>query len=184
MGQPKQLLRWGNASLIEHQIKTLIKTGNPVNVILGFSSDLIIPLIENYPVSIFVNTGWESGMGSSVSFGILQVIQKYPIADGVLICLLDQPLVTASYLKKMADTWQPGLQQIVASQSVSGWTGVPAIFDKYYFQDLSKLKNDQGARKIIQQHEKHVILVESGELIEDMDTPNTYQQLWRKFSSK
>jgi molybdenum cofactor cytidylyltransferase len=39
MGQPKQLLAWGNTTLIEHQIRTLIKTGNPVNVVLGFNSN-------------------------------------------------------------------------------------------------------------------------------------------------
>jgi molybdenum cofactor cytidylyltransferase len=184
MGQPKQLLPWGNSTLIEHQIKTLVKTGNPVNVILGFNSEVIIPLIENFMVSIFLNADWESGIGSSISFGILQIIQKYPKAEGVLICLLDQPLITTSYYKRMSDRWQPGFQQIMVSQSGSGWTGVPVLFDKYYFQDLLKLKNDQGAKNIIQQHEKHVIIVEGGELIEDMDTPNTYQQLWRKFSSK
>jgi molybdenum cofactor cytidylyltransferase len=184
MGQPKQLLPWGNSTLIEHQIKILIKTGNPVNVILGFKSDFILPIIENYTVNIFINADWESGIGSSISFGITQIMQKYPMADGALICLLDQPLVTTSYYKRMSDNWQPGSQQIMVSKSGSGWTGVPVLFDKYYFQDLSKLKNDQGARKIIQQHEKHVIIVEGGELIEDMDTPSTYQQLWHKFSSK
>jgi len=184
MGQPKQLLPWGNTTLIEHQIKTLAKTGNPVNVILGFNSDHIIPLIEKYQVSIFINDDWESGIGSSISFGILQIMQKYPEADGVLICLLDQPLITTSYFMRMLNAWQPDSQQIIVSQSVSGWTGVPVLFDKHYFNDLLKLKNDQGAKKIIQQHEGHVTIMKGGEVIEDMDTPNTYQQLWRKFSSK
>jgi molybdenum cofactor cytidylyltransferase len=180
MGQPKQLLAWGNESLIEHQIKTLIETGNPVNVILGFNSNLIIPLIEKYKANIYINPDWESGMGSSISFGIQQIMHKYTHAKGVLICLLDQPLVTASFLKRMIDAWQPGDQQIVASRSVSGWTGVPVLFDKYYFHDLLEVENDQGAKKIIQQYEKNVILVDAGELIEDMDTFDSYQQLLHK----
>jgi molybdenum cofactor cytidylyltransferase len=181
MGQPKQLLPWGKISLIEHQVRTLIKIGSPVNVILGYNSDLIIPLIENYPVNIFINADWERGMGSSVSFGIHQIRRRYPKADGVLICLLDQPLVTTSYFKRMSDTWQPESRQIVASQSSSGWTGVPVIFDKCYFRDLSGLKNDEGAKKIIRKYEKHVIYLEAGELIADVDTPQTYQQLLHKY---
>jgi molybdenum cofactor cytidylyltransferase len=180
MGQPKQLLAWGNESLIEHQIRTLIKTGNPVNVVLGYSSNLIIPLIETYPVNIFINDNWESGMGSSVSSGILQIIRKYPDANGVLICLLDQPLVTTAYYKKMSDTFQKGFQQILVSRSDSGWKGVPVLFDRCYFNDLLKLSMDEGAKKIIRQHEEKVIILDGGELLEDIDSPETYKLLLKK----
>ncbi len=181
MGQPKQLLPWGNTTLIEHQIRSLIKTGNPVNVILGFSANLIIPLIENYTVNIFNNNEWERGMGSSISFGILQIISKYPGADGVLISLLDQPLVPTSYFKKMSEMFQPGFRQILVSKSDAGWTGVPVLFDKCYFKDLSELRKDEGAKKIIQQHEENVIILEGGEIMDDIDSPESYKQLWNRY---
>ncbi len=181
MGQPKQLLAWGNTTLIEHQIRTLIKTGNPVNVVLGFNSDLIVPIIEHYKVNIFINNNWENGMGSSISLGISQIIRRFPKPAGVLITLLDQPLVTASYYKEILGLYQPGFKQILASHSASGWTGVPVLFDKYYYKDLTRLKNDEGAKKIIKQHEKNVIIVECGEITEDMDTPQSYEQLLRKY---
>jgi molybdenum cofactor cytidylyltransferase len=181
MGQPKQLLPWGNITLIENQIRTLIKTGNPVNVVLGSDSNLIIPLIETYPVTIFINNEWERGMGSSISFGIAQITQKYPKADGVLICLLDQPLITTSHLKKMLDNFHHGSQQILVSRSVSGWTGVPVLFDQCYFNDLSKLRNDEGAKKIIQQHEEKVIILDGGEIMEDIDSPESYKELLNKY---
>lgn len=184
MGQPKQLLPWGDTTLIEHQVKTLMKTGNPVNLILGFDSDLIIPIIENYMVSYFVNADWESGMGSSVSFGISQIIRQYPKADGALICLLDQPLITSEYLVKMIGDFPPGRRKILASHSSSGWTGVPVIFDKYYFKELAELKNDEGAKKIIQQQEKNLITEECDDITDDMDTPESYQKLWNKYADR
>jgi len=181
MGQPKQLMPWGEQTLIEHQIQTLLKTDHPVNVVLGSNSNLIIPVIEQFPVSIFINTDWESGMGSSISLGINQIIQLFPDANGVLITLLDQPLLTASYLKKMLDTFPPGSQQILVSRSASGWTGVPALFDECYFKELTELKNDEGAKKVVKLHEKRVILIDGGDILDDMDTPETYQQLLSKF---
>ena len=181
MGQPKQLLSWGNQTLIEHQIQTLLKTGNPVTVVLGSNSNLIVPVIAKYGVDIFINTDWESGMGSSISHGISQIIQKFPEADGVLITLVDQPLITTSYIEKMLGTYQPGLQQILVSHSASGWTGVPVLFDKCYFKELSELKNEEGAKKIVNRHEERVILLDGGELLEDMDTMQTYQQLLEKY---
>jgi molybdenum cofactor cytidylyltransferase len=181
MGQPKQLLPWGNGTLIEHQVLTLIKTGHPVNVVIGSGSNLIIPLIENYTVNIFINKEWEKGMGSSLSHGILQITGKYPGAAGVLVCLLDQPMIPSSYFKKMLEMFQPGTRQILVSQSVSGWTGVPVLFDKCYFNELSKLNSDEGAKKIIQQFEKNVIYIEGGEILEDIDSPRSYQKLLNKY---
>jgi len=180
MGKPKQLLPWGEQTLIEHQIQTLLKTDNSVNVVLGSNSNLIIPVIEKYPVNIFINSDWERGMGSSISFGIQQIIQNFPEAEGVLITLLDQPLLTTSYFEKMLDDFQPGSQQILISRSSSGWTGVPVLFDQCYFNELTGLKNDEGAKKIVKRHEKKVILLDGGELLVDMDTMQTYQQLLNK----
>ena len=180
MGQPKQLLPWGNQTLIEHQIEILQDTGNPINVVIGSNSDLVIPVIEKCPVNILVNTNWANGMGSSISLGINQIIQKFPNAKGVMITLLDQPLITTAFFKKMVDAYQPSSQQILVSHSASGWTGVPVLFDALYFKDLTQLKNDEGARKIIKRNEEHVILLEGGEMLEDMDTPEKYLQLLGK----
>jgi molybdenum cofactor cytidylyltransferase len=184
MGQPKQLLPWGKSTLIEHQIKSLISTGNPVNVVLGSSADLIIPIIKDYKISIFINNSWESGMGSSLSLGISQIMTLFPKTCGALITLLDQPLISASYYEKMIGLFQPGLQQILASHSASGWTGVPVLFDKHYFEELKMLKNDEGAKKVIRQHEENVIVVECDEIMEDMDTPESYELLLKKYINK
>jgi len=181
MGQPKQLLSWGEQTLIEHQIQTLLNTGNPVNVVIGSNSDLIIPVIEKFPANILINADWESGMGSSISFGIRQINQLFPEAEGVLITLLDQPLLTASYFQKMLGAFQPGSQQILVSRSSSGWTGVPVLFDKCYFKELAELGNDEGAKKVFKRHEKSIIFLDGGELLEDMDTPETYQKLLSKY---
>jgi molybdenum cofactor cytidylyltransferase len=181
MGKPKQLLPWGSTTLIEHQIQILVKTGYPVNVILGFGSDIIIPLIKKYPVNIFSNDKWENGIGSSVSAGITQVIRKFPKAAGVLISLLDQPLLTTDYFENMLGSYKPGAHKILVSQSVSGWRGVPALFDKYYFKDLLKLKDDEGAKKIIQRFEKNIIVVEGGKILEDMDTPESYKRMLSEY---
>jgi molybdenum cofactor cytidylyltransferase len=184
MGQPKQLLPWGEQTLIEHQIQTLLKTDNPVNIVIGSHSNLILPVIEKFQVNIFINKDWESGMGSSISFGILQMIRKFPEAEGVLITLLDQPLLTTSYIEKMLGAFLPGTQQILVSHSASGWTGVPVLFDQCYFKELSGLKNDEGAKKIVKHHEENVILLDGGELLADMDTPETYQQLLNKYINR
>ena len=180
MGQPKQLLSWGNVTLIEHQIITLVKTGNPVNVVLGCNSDLIIPQIEKYKINIIINKRWKEGMGSSISCGISRIIKTFPESNGVLIALLDQPLITTDYIERMIDGYRPGCKQILVSQSDSGWIGVPALFDKFYFKYLLKLINDEGAKKIINLFEEKVNILNCNDLMEDFDTPQAYQLLLKK----
>ena len=183
MGRPKQLLPWGELTLIEHQISVLQKTGNPVNVVLGFNSDSIIPLIERYSINIFINNNWNNGMGGSISVGIDNIKRLFPEAEGVFITLLDQPNVTDSYLEKMKSSFHHGHRQILVSQSTSGWRGVPALFDKCYFSELAKLSNDEGARKIIQKYSDNVIPLDGGDLLEDFDTPESYALLLSKYLS-
>lgn len=183
MGQPKQLLPWGPVTLIEHQVQTLLKTGHPVHVVLGSNSNLTMPLISKYEVEIVINPHWKSGMGSSISLGISQIIQKLPDAKGVLITLLDQPMVTTSYFGQILEAFQPGLQQIIVSHSASGWTGVPGIFDQCYFKELTGLKDDQGAKQITRRYPENIILLEGGELLDDMDNMATYQQLLERYGN-
>ncbi len=181
MGQPKQLLPWGKQTLIEHQIQVMLKTTQPVFVVVGAFSELVLSIVQNYPIQIVINDNWEQGMGTSLSLGISHVKQKFPDVNGVLITLLDQPLIATSYLQKMLDVFQSGSRQIIVSQSASGWTGVPVLFDEYYFSELSELKSDEGAKKIIKRHEENLILLDGDELLEDIDTPETYQQLLKKY---
>ena len=183
MGQPKQLLPWGEKTLIEHQIQIRLFTGLNIIVVLGGNADKILHVIENLPVTIAVNSDWKNGMGSSLAFGISVQNKKFPESAGVLISLLDQPLVTTSYLEKMFSSFQSGHRQIIVSQAASGWIGVPALFDKYYYEELKMLNGDEGAKSIIKKHTQDVKSLQC-DLLEDIDTPEAYQKLLKKFDAK
>ena len=123
-------------------------------------------------------------MGSSIALGINRLSNKFPAAVGALIMLLDQPLVTADYVQRMTDTFQPGIQQIIASGYASGQTGVPALFDRFYFEELQNLTGVEGAKKIIYKHYNAVKCIEGINLTNDMDTPEDYHHLFDRFFNK
>lgn len=180
MGSPKQLLPWGKLTLVEHQIETLLKTGNPVNVVLGANSNLVLPLIKKYKINIFFNSNWKNGMGTSIASGAEQLCNKFPKADGFLITLLDQPLMTSKYIQKLINEFQVGNKQIIVSKAASGWQGVPALFDRFYFSELKNLKGEEGAKKIIVKYADAVKKIQCSDLLEDIDTPESYQKLVQK----
>lgn len=184
MGQPKQLLRWGEQTLIEYKIQLLLKTGQPLVVVLGANSGLIIPVIKKYEASIILNNNWEKGMGTSVSCGIRKVELDFPNANAVLIALPDQPLIPLSHYLALFNTFQKEKRQIIASKSESGWQGVPALFDRFYFEELQKLNGETGAKTIIRQYPANVISLLCNEITEDVDTPENYRAALHRFSGE
>lgn len=182
LGSPKQLLPWGNQTLIEFQIQKLLKTGRPVVVVLGANSEKIIPLIQSMSIRIIVNKRWQNGMGSSVSCGMNEIEKHFPDADGVMISLVDQPLISFAHYEKMLNLFKKGEDQIIASRSASGWLGVPAVFGKKYFNALKNLQAGKGARDIIRNNEKFCLPVECPEIVDDIDTYESYQQILEKFN--
>ncbi|WP_303924388.1 nucleotidyltransferase family protein [Draconibacterium sediminis] len=177
MGQPKPLLSWWEQTLIEHQLNTLLATGNPIVVVLGNQAENIIPLLNDLPVKFTINENWEQGMGTSIASGVKFVEQLFPACNGVLITLIDQPLLTTDHLNTLLADFEPGEQQIIVSQANSGWQGVPVIFDRFYFNELSELSGKQGAKTIFRNYIHQVKAIACGDILEDMDTPAQYIKL-------
>lgn len=177
MGQPKQLLRWGNSTLIENRVEILLDCGNPLYVVLGSEAKKISSLLKKYPVRLVFNPHWEKGMGTSVASGMKQLLAELPSADAVLFALVDQPLVTASHFCLLIEKIEVGKEQILVSRSDSGWEGVPAVFDRFYFTELENLDGKLGAKTLIGKHPENVISINAGNLLADMDTPERYREL-------
>lgn len=184
MGSSKQLLQWGKITLIEHQITTLLNTDHPLSVILGAYSEKIISLIDKFPIKIYKNDEWERGMGDSIAFGVRQLLNMDTTIDGILISLIDQPLITTAHFKKMLRLYQKGKDQIIVSRSEKKWSGAPVLFDKKYFNELQSLSGDKGAKAVISNHKHSIQYVKSINILQDMDTPESYNALLNKFKLK
>ena len=182
MGEPKQLLRWGNKSLIQFQMDTIAPTSDQFYVTLGAYADLIEPLLKSSNAEVIRYEYWENGMGNSLAFSIQQILQSNRITDGVLISLIDQPLVKASHYLKMRAVFEKGKKQIIVSESDLGWLGVPVLFDAHYFEELQSLSGEEGAKKMIKKYSKNTTLVKAGKTLVDMDTPEMYRKLHDEFS--
>ena len=180
MKQPKQLLHWGDTSLLQHQITTLMKLNVPLTVVLGaYVSDIQKTVLPSEKVNIIKNPSWEQGLGNSIAFGVKQFLKGSQEVDGIMIVLADQPLVTLPHYQKIIATFQPDKKQIVVSQSPEGISSPPALFDYYYFQFLEKLEGDHGAMPIVKTNKENVTYIPS-ENLEDMDTPEQYEKLKSK----
>ncbi len=180
MKQPKQILPWGTTTLIGHAIEQSIALKNVhTMVVLGAHSNEIQDKIEQFSITILNHTNWRLGMGSSISFGIDYMMSTDVLYDGVLISLVDQPLIETSHFNTLIATFQEKSKNIIASD-LGSRVGVPAVFSKNFFSDLSKLNKDYGARYLIQKHQDQTETIAANDIAIDIDTIEQYEALYKR----
>ena len=179
MGNIKQLLAWKGTFLLKHTISNVLQLESTQTiVVLGANYERIKAEIQQECIQIIYNTNWENGLGNSIAFGVKHILSNSNV-DGVLITLADQPLIDATYLNTLIGSFNIGKKQIVASNYGNEKLGVPALFDSCYFEELSELNQDKGAKKVIENHLDNVITLNAKHLISDIDTKEDYERLYK-----
>ncbi len=176
MGTAKQLLKLHEGTtLLQHVIRNLVKSkAHSITCVLGFNSNNIAPTISQFPIRTIINSEFEKGIGNSISCGA-KSLRKEAI-DGIMIVLGDQPLIDHAYIDQLINEFYKSPHKIIASKYFNHF-GVPAIFPKTLYQDLTKLKGDVGAKKLINSRNVEIIGIGTNEdLLLDIDTPEEYQK--------
>lgn len=180
MGCLKLLLPWKNSTLLEHSIEQLKQSEiNFAVVVLGANQDIIRQKINFDGMHVAVNPDWEKGMATSIASGVSFLLKKKPKIQSVLVALSDQPLLDAEYYNKLINKFLNSKNKIAAS-FYSDELGVPAIFDRDYFDSLLNLEGGQGARALLRGGSVKVSPVNAGELALDLDTRESYNSVYEQ----
>lgn len=174
MGQSKQMLDIRGQKLLPKTIGTVLRSHiQSVVVVLGARAEDHIKMIKEFPVEVVQNKDWAKGMGNSLKAALLHLIASHPALDAVIVLVCDQPLLESQNVQNLISAFEESRKPVIASR-YSGMPGVPALFDRSYFDKLSTLPDDQGAKKIILQNRTDVLEVDfaGGEV--DLDTPEDY----------
>lgn len=180
MGCVKLLLPWKNSTLLEHSIKQLKESEiDFFVVVLGANQDIIREKVNFDGIDVVVNSQWQKGMATSIASGVSFLLKKKPEIQSILVALSDQPLLDYKYYNNLIDKILISKNKIVAS-SYSKELGVPAIFDRDYFDNLLDLEGSQGARSLLRGGSVKVTPVNAGELALDLDTRETYNRVYEQ----
>lgn len=177
MGQPKQLLPYRGQTLLGYVLQcALASSCSRVIVVLGANADKIEPEIEQFPIEIVKNSEWARGISSSIRCGASYIQEKFPNTNGIIFLACDQPFISADAIEQLIKLYSKSGKPIIASQYKTT-RGIPALFGRSFYSDLTQLQGDQGAKQIIQKQLDQVATVNfpKGEI--DLDTPTQYQQL-------
>jgi molybdenum cofactor cytidylyltransferase len=94
------------------------------------------------------------------------------MADAVIVCLGDMPLISAHVIDRMIAAFNPTEHRSIVVPTHKGQFGNPVLWGAEHFERLTSMQGDKGARQLIAdlKSEATEVEAEAGVLM-DADTP-------------
>jgi molybdenum cofactor cytidylyltransferase len=161
MGRAKALLPFREGTFLEHLIEV---TRHPrigvTRVVLGAGGQEIQTIAKLNPSIVVFNKDWERGQLSSIQAG-LRSLRKI-ITDGIMLCLVDHPLISARQINDLVERFYAETKAIILP-TYNGRRGHPVIFAKSLYKELMSAPADKGARAVVWAHAADILEVPSEE---------------------
>lgn len=213
MGQPKALLPFpenfsledareirkrpsaqaaGEASLAPTTAKTFLEhlievTRHPragiLRVVVGAHATEIRAQAKLDADELVVNEEWRRGQLSSLQAAIRSLPER--TTEGMLVCLVDHPLISAQLISTLLETFEREKNKIVIP-TYRGRRGHPVIFPSTLYAELLGVREDApeniGARAVVRAHAADVVEVPVNEegVIVNLNDPEAL----RRFSDR
>src|ERR1700730_3833113 len=160
MGTPKALLPYRGGTFLEHLIKV---TDHPRigwrRVVLGADAQGVAEGVELPADEVVINQNWEEGQLSSIQVGV----RSLPAGtDGMLLCLIDHPLISRELVGELAERFYASGKAIVLPV-YKGRRGHPVIFAARLYEELLSAPLETGARAVVWAHSENLFEMETNE---------------------
>src|SRR5215467_3584492 len=176
MGEPKQLLRIGDNTLLGQVLANVRGVSlAQIVVVLGASADAIKHQVDLAGLKVVVNNSYHQGMGTSLAAGLAALEAT---VNAALIVLADQPFVQPETLKKICQEYRRTQAQIVIPL-YKGFRGNPVLLDRSVFPEVMALRGDIGCRAIFGSHPEGIVKlpVEDAGILLDIDSKADFEKL-------
>lgn len=175
MGSPKALLLYHDKTFLEHllEITRHPKIGSQL-IVLGAGAEAISKHVGLDPKMTVINPDWESGQLSSVKAAVKSIGSKP--TDGVLLCLVDHPLITSALVSDLISSFY-NTGKLIVAPTYRGKRGHPVIFSSKLFAELLAAPEETGARSVVWKHASEVHEVPTPEegIVLNLNDPETFR---------
>lgn len=155
LGTPKQLLPWGDTTLLGHVLETVRALPfDEMFVVIGANGDEILDTVDLGGAIVIENPEWEEGMASSLRVG-LDAVLRLSRADAVIIFLGDQPDVSEEVVNGLLEARRSTKRQAIVPKYRYMW-GNPVVVERALWPRLMSLEGDEGAKRLLQAHPEWV----------------------------
>lgn len=175
LGRPKQLLPYGDGTLLGHALVTARACGfDQLLCALGGSADAVRAGVDFGGVEVVVNAGYGAGCSSSIAVAMAALD---PRADVLVLLLGDQPGVTPRTVRVLLDG--RGGAELAVCRYEDG-RGHPFAFGRAAFGALAALHGDKAVWRLLEERADRVVEVPvAGPVPRDVDTWADYEAVLR-----
>jgi molybdenum cofactor cytidylyltransferase len=160
MGSPKALLAYQGRPFLEHLLEVTAHRQIGVRrVVLGADAEPIAKAINLKADEIVINEQWEKGQLTSIQAALRSLP---PGTDGILLCLIDHPLISAVLIQELIEQFYKSGKPIVLPV-YEGRRGHPLIFSASLYDELLRAPLETGARAVVWAHSHDVEEVRTNE---------------------
>jgi molybdenum cofactor cytidylyltransferase len=175
MGSPKALLPYQGRPFLEHLLEVTVQPEIGVRrVVLGANAEPIAKAIQLKADEIVINQEWEKGQLSSIQAALRSLPD---VTDGMLLCLIDHPLISSPLVRELIETFYKSRKAIVLPV-YQGRRGHPVIFSARLYEELLDAPMETGARAVVWAHAGEVAEVSTNEegCVLNLNDPETLNQ--------
>jgi len=182
MGSPKALLPTPDGRVFVTRIVHTLREAGVVEVVVvsGRDHEALVGILADHHASVrpLVARNPDSSRGqlSSLWVGMDAVLRSD--TEGILVTLVDVPMVAVSTVTRVIDAWR-GTRAPIVRPAIGDRHGHPVIFDRAILGELRGAPMDAGAKAVVRAHERDILNVpvdDEGCLV-DIDTQDEYRQL-------
>jgi molybdenum cofactor cytidylyltransferase len=160
MGSPKGLLPYRGKTFIEHLLEV---TRHPrigvTRIVLGAGAGGIRSQLGVDASNIIENPDWRKGQLSSVQAAVRSLPEG---TEGLVLCPVDHPLVSAKLVAKLIEEFDSSGKAIVLPTHLNR-RGHPVIFRATLYEELLAASLEVGARQVVWDHAKDLLEVPTDE---------------------
>ena len=175
LGQPKQLLPYGGATLLDHVLDTARACSfDQLVCVIGGAAGEIRATVGFVGVDVVENPEFGEGCSSSIAAALGAVDER---CDVLVLMLGDQPGVTAESVEKLLAGRDDAP---IAACAYADGRGHPLAFSRRLFAELERLHGDKAVWKLLDRHAGEAADVPvDGPVPRDIDTWDDYAQIAR-----
>ncbi len=178
MGSPKALLPYQGRPFLEHLLEVTSHRNIGVRrVVLGAHAEPIAKAIQLEADEIVINKDWEKGQLSSIQAALRSLP---PGTDGILLCLIDHPLISSLLVQDLIEQFYKTKKPIVLPV-YKGRRGHPVMFSASLYDELLRAPFETGARAVVWAHKSDVEEVQTNEegCVLNLNDPETMNKAIR-----
>jgi molybdenum cofactor cytidylyltransferase len=160
MGSPKALVPYQGRPFLEHLLEvTAHREIGARRVVLGAHAEPISKAVDLKADEIVINHEWQKGQLSSIQAALRSLP---PGTDGILLCLIDHPLISSALVQDLIEQFYKTKKPVVLPV-YEGRRGHPVIFSASLYDELLRAPLETGARAVVWAHSGEIEEVRTNE---------------------